>query len=38
MDGWCLIVNVYIYIYVYIYYVGNNGELLGIKFMFEKKK
>ena len=33
-DGWCLVVNVYIY----KYYVGNNEELLGIKFMFEKKK
>ena len=28
----------YIYIYIYVYYfVGNNGVLLGIKFMFKKK-
>ena len=31
--------NIYIYIYIYIYvyyFVGNNGVLLGIKFMFKK--
>ena len=28
---WCLVVNIYIY-------VSNNGELLGIQFMFSEKK
>ena len=32
--GWCLVVH----IYIYIYYVSNNGELLGLNFMFSGKK